>query len=244
MLTWVEDLVDFLLPTACLGCRGSLSLERSDELVCAVCRTRLEEPPWPRCSRCDLPLGTGRRESATCLECRSWPPALLAARAAVLLEPPADALVHALKYEGWRRLASLMGLRMARIPLPATSSSAVVVPVPTTAARERVRGYNQARLLAQVFAKERGYPLRELLARPKGGRTQVALQPSQRRANVRNAFAVREGWKDKIRGKEILLVDDVLTTGSTATAATLALEGEGILGVTLITFARALPFRV
>ena len=245
MVRWARDLLDFLLPTACLGCRGPLALERSEELVCARCRTRLREPPWPRCARCDLPLGTGRRDRPSCLECRDWPPLLRASRSAVLMEFPADALVHALKYDGWGGLSELMGDRMAKVPLPDDPplSSPLVVPVPTTAARERSRGYNQAKLLAAEVAARLGAPLREPLERWKGGSTQVSLRPSERRANVSNAFRIREGWEGGCRGRDVILVDDVLTTGATASAAALALEGEGIPGVTLLTFARALPFK-
>lgn len=175
--------------------------------------------------------------------CGSWPPALTFARHAWVLASPADAMVHALKYEGWAELAAEMGRDMARVTLPpvAAGTPRVVVPVPTTSARVRARGYNQAHLLAAAVANALGLGLVEGLARTRGGSTQVSLHPSQRRANVRGVFAAREKEIPLLRGAHVLLVDDVLTTGATAGAAATALARAGAKEITLLTFARALP---
>jgi len=187
-------------------------------------------------------MGTGRRAGDTCRECRGWPEALRSARYAYVLATPADDLVHALKYEGWRELADEMGRAMARVRLPAEARSAsLVVPVPTTTTRLRQRGYNQAELLARSMARALDLPVAAALERTRGGPTQVSLHPSQRRANVKGAFALRRGVAPRVRGAHVLLVDDVLTTGSTAGAAATELARAGASGVTLVTFARALP---
>jgi len=117
-----------------------------------------------------------------------------------------------------------------------------VVPVPTTPRRIRRRGYNQARLLASSVAERLGLDLSEALERNREGATQVALHPSQRRANVRSAFQAREEALPVLRGVHVLLVDDVLTTGATAVAAATELILAGVSEVTLLTYARALPF--
>jgi len=117
-----------------------------------------------------------------------------------------------------------------------------VVPVPTTRLRVRRRGYNQALLLARSVAERLGLDLVEALLRTRGGATQVALHPSQRRANVRGAFQAREEAFPGLRGVHVLLVDDVLTTGATAVAAATELALAGVSEVTLLTYARALPF--
>jgi ComF family protein len=176
--------------------------------------------------------------------CRTWPPALAYARHAYLLAPPADTLVHALKYEGWRELAPLMGRAMAALPLPSLSPGGrrVVVPVPTTSTRVRRRGYNQALLLASSVAERLDLEMWEALVRKRGGATQVALHPSQRRANVRGTFQARKEVLPVLRGVHVLLVDDVLTTGATAVAAATELDLAGVSEVTLLTYARALPF--
>lgn len=238
------ELGRLLLPPRCLGCRGPLPVE-SEALLCPACRGRLREPPWPRCPRCHFPTGTGRAASEDCLACREWPPALVAARWAVALEPPADALVHGLKYEGWRRLAPAMARRMSRLDRPAPlPDPPLVVPVPTTRRRRRRRGYNQAHLLAAAYAAHLDEPLVPLLERREDRArqvTQVALHPDERRANVREAFRVRRGSDASCRDRWVVLVDDVLTTGATAGAAAETLERAGCIGVVVVTFARALP---
>jgi len=181
-----------------------------------------------------------------CRECAAWPEALTRARYATVLAPPADTLVHALKYGGWPELAEEMGRAMAALRLPSSPAGKrrVVVPVPTTRQRVRTRGYNQAALLARSVAEALDLPLVDGLIRVRGGATQVALPPSQRRANVRGAFAARGGEAaPRIEGAHVVLVDDVLTTGATAGAAASELVEVGASEVTLLVYARALPFR-
>lgn len=171
---------------------------------------------------------------------------LTAARYAYVLAPPADDLVHALKYEGWPELASTMGREMARVSLPPreTDATMVVVPTPTTAGRRRSRGYNQAELLAGEVAARLGLELRPSLVRAADGRSQTALTPAERRENVRGVFAPAAGRGARVEGEDVLLVDDVLTTGATAGEAASALTTMGARSVTLLTFARALPSTV
>ena len=155
---------------------------------------------------------------------------------------PVDRLVHALKYEGWYELAEEMGGSMAALELPDSGGPPeLVVPVPTTARRLRERGYNQAELLARVVAERRGLPLATPLVRVRGGATQVSLAPTQRRANVAGAFRAAADRRT-LEAHHVLLVDDVLTTGATAGAAAAALLRSGARHVSLVTFARALPF--
>ncbi len=153
--------------------------------------------------------------------------------------------MHALKYEGWGELAGEMGRSMARLQLPTAAAAAgsVVVPVPTTAKRVSERGYNQAELLGRSFSDALGRPLVYALQRHRGGATQVALHPSERRANVKGVFIPTLGFDRYLKGVHAILVDDVLTTGATASEAASVLHEMGSSGVTLVTFARALPFR-
>jgi len=212
-------------------------------MVCAPCRTRLRAPPNPTCPRCQFPLGTGRAAArGACLACRGWPPVIERARCAVLLEPPADALVHGLKYGGWSALAPVMADRMARlVPVSDDPRSVVVVPMPTTRRRQRRRGYNQAELLARSLAGAIGRPLVEALERTGESRTQVSLRPAERLANVRRAFSLRGAEARRVGGAHVVLVDDVLTTGATVSAASEVLERAGTAGVSVVAFARAVP---
>lgn len=238
--TLAAELLDLLLPRGCLACGERIPPEEGGELVCVRCRTLLRPPPSPRCHRCHVPLGTGWVEGAPCLECLDWPEILVFARAVTAMEPPADAMVHALKYDGWRSLSRLMGRRMAAV-LPKVHENAILVPVPTTPRRRRMRGYDQAHLLARVVAEETEYRMVEALHRPRGG-TQIRSDPTERRANVAGAFHFLESAGSRIRDAEVILIDDVLTTGATAVAAASVLGAAGAKSVGLLTFARALPF--
>ncbi len=130
---------------------------------------------------------------------------------------------------------------MAATSLPADTveESRLVVPVPTTAIRLRERGYNQAELLARAFASLSGRSVIAALSRGPGARSQTALQPAARLANVAGAFALQGGFAREIAGEHLLLVDDVLTTGATVIACSEALVAAGARCVTVVTFARA-----
>ena len=104
-------------------------------------------------------------------------------------------------------------------PRELLSGQYLIAPIPTTRRRARTRGYNQAALLAEAVADRVDKRLVEALERRRGGSTQVGLHPAERRANVRRAFTVRADARATLKGARVLLVDDVLTTGSTAMEA-------------------------
>lgn len=234
------DLRELLLPRGCLACGERIPPEDEPGLICSGCRSRLRVPPPPCCPRCQLPFGSGHGPGEACLECADWRETLKTARSAVVLDTVAGAMVHALKYRGWGELAEDMARRMAR-EIPPNLSHPVIVPVPTTPWRRRTRGYNQASLLATAVSSITAVPSLEALRRERG-RTQVRLGPRERRSNVDGAFDLRGETRSLIRGRDVIVVDDVLTTGATANAITLALEPAGVASVRLVTFARSLPF--
>jgi ComF family protein len=202
----------------------------------------LRTPPPPNCDRCGAPLRATGRDPLPfgCPECKAWPEVLSVARTACLLEAPADRLVHQLKYRGWRALAEPLGLRMASVVWPDdVHEPALVVPVPTTTKRLRERGYNQAQLLAESFARATARSMQPVLQRVAGTRTQTTLQPAARAANVAGAFAPVAD----VSGAHLLLVDDVLTTGATAAECARVLADAGACCIRLITFARAFEMR-
>jgi ComF family protein len=232
-------LLDLVFAPRCLGCRGAT---QSDAVICGRCRSRLTPPPPPLCPRCGFPrLRTGRSTGATCQECVDWTLSVRAARSAHLLQPPADTLVHELKYRGWHRLARDMARDMAAVPLPSdvAREANLVVPVPTSSLRLRERGYNQAELLARALAEQSGRILLLALERGTGGGSQTNLQPAARLANVAGAFSLVQGRLPEIAGEHLLLVDDVLTTGATVATCSDALVAAGARCVSVVTFARA-----
>jgi ComF family protein len=190
-------------------------------------------------------LVTGREPDPDCQDCRHWPPALRSARSAFLLQPPADRIVHRLKYRGWRSLAAPMAERMARVLMPpdVVAEARWLVPVPTTRSRAQQRGYDQAELLAHELASRSHRRVAPLLERTRATPSQTGLQPAARAANVAGTFRVRTGAADRVRGAHLLLVDDVLTTGATAAECARTLVAAGARCASLITFARAAPQR-
>jgi predicted amidophosphoribosyltransferase len=241
-MSLVNALLDLVFAPVCLGCDALISTGDSARLMCKRCHTRLRAPPSPGCFRCGAPLlQTGRvHERFDCPECSAWPDVLRFARAACLMEPPADRFVHQLKYRGWHALAVPMAVPMARLRWPDEAHEpAVVTAVPTTAKRLRERGYNQAEALARAFANATGRRYVSGLQRTFATKTQTALQPAARAANVAGAFAA----SDPLAGAHVILVDDVLTTGATAGECARALAAAGACCIRLITFARAFEIR-
>jgi predicted amidophosphoribosyltransferase len=171
------------------------------------------------------------------------------ARSAALLRPPADDLVHALKYGGWPGVAAEMARAMTPL-LEALRREAggrgptLLVPVPTTPRKERTRGYNQARILALALGARTGTEVADLLLRRGTSESQVALHREERMANVDGVFSVVPGSLERLPAAPFLvLIDDVLTTGATASAAATALGDAGHRSVHLLTYGRALPGR-
>lgn len=222
------------LPAECLLCREAVPASAGDALVCPLCRSRWRPIPDPLCRRCGQPI----RRDLECLICPNWPDALTAVRSAVWLEDNARDLVHHLKYEGWWRAAEAMAHAMRNLePL---AQPGLLVPLPLSTKRLKARGYNQAERIAAVLGRLRGRPVRaEALIRRRDTRTQTALTPEERRANVEGAFEARG-----VRGQRVLVVDDVFTTGATLVSAAAALREAGATVVEAVTFARAvLPVR-
>lgn len=242
----LESLLDLVFAPICLGCDGAIPPASAARLVCGRCRSRMRAIPAPLCPRCGAPrLRTGRAPEPVCDECRGWPPELRCARSACVLHPPADRLVHQLKYRGWHALAEPLAARMSQIELPedVCADTTIVVPVPTTPARIRQRGYNQAELLARAFARLTARRMEPALHRAAASQTQTTLQPAARAANVASAFTVVPGAECRIAGEHLLLVDDVLTTGATVAECARTLVLAGARSVSVVTFARALDAR-
>jgi ComF family protein len=151
-------------------------------------------------------------------------------------------LVHALKYQGWSRVALPMGRRMARLDWPqdVREERAALIPIPLAVERLRERGYNQASLLAEALGPLWRVPVwPDALVRTRHTQSQVRLTPSERASNVSQAFAVPVNWQARLRGQHVVLVDDVITTAATVNAAVQALLDGGARIISCVTFGRA-----
>ncbi len=240
----VEGALDLVFAPICAGCSRPVPTSATERLVCGVCWARCRPIPAPRCPRCWAPVLPGSTPRPVCRSCEGWPAAVRAVRSAFLMGEQVRALVHALKYRGWSAVAGPLSARMAAMDFPwdVVDEARLVVPVPTSRARVRERGYNQAAMLALGFAERTGRTADEgILLRTRAAATQTALHPDERRANVAGAFAVPRERAGDLLGRHVVLVDDVWTTGATALECADALLRAGARAVSVATFARVLP---
>ncbi len=144
-------------------------------------------------------------------------------------------LIHLLKYSGMKPLARPLGNLLVRA-FPADAQFDAIVPVPLHWRKRWNRGFNQAELLARYVARTRGIPMLHALRRRRATATQAGLASAGRRRNVAGAFVLKPGAD--LKGKRILLIDDVMTTGATAGACASVLKRGGAGSVSLLTVAR------
>jgi ComF family protein len=209
--------LDLALPPTCAGCN------REGSLLCRECRpaldVRLKAVPG-------VPVGLPADLPAPLLQLEWCAPFTGVTRRAV----------HRLKYSGERRLAGPLGQAIANRWRVAGAGGDVLVPVPASADRIRERGYDQAVLIARVAGRHLQLPVVEAVRRAHDTMAQFDLDRADRGANVRDAFDVVAA--DQIRGRWVVLVDDIVTTGATLAACAEALLREGATAVSAVTVAR------
>lgn len=230
----VAPLVDFVYPPRCPLCGDGIAAGPG---LCADCWAGLELPGEPACSRCQIPLPAAE-EGSVCRTCLAHPPRHQGIAAAALYNEGARQLV--LRYKHGKRigLATLMA-RLIAGRLADAPADALLVPVPLHPTRLWSRGFNQAALLARAISRRSGHPvlvdgLRRTRATPKLG----GLGRAERARMMRGAIAARRGAIAALEGRDIILVDDVLTSGATATACIDALLDAGARSVRIACFAR------
>jgi ComF family protein len=256
----VADFTNILMPSDCRVC-GAAMAALAPVRVCEACVARVGTQAAAEqdvlCTRCGDAMGMESARFAAamgvseCTMCRLAPPQFDRAVAHANYEDEMRRMLHLLKFEGMRGIAEyVLGDAMAAAALKLRGDAAdelVVVPVPLFGAREKMRGFNQAKVLAEVMMKrlrrlEPEWTLRldgQALSRVKDTRALYALNPTQRRSSLKGAFRVADG--EAVRGREVLLIDDIMTTGATARECARVLKRAGAVKVWVVTAARAQP---
>jgi ComF family protein len=231
--------LDFLFPPLCHICHKFIPAAGPLH-ICSACHESLKAIDSPLCVVCGIPF-IGAGEDHTCGGCITSQHHVEAARAAVVYEGASRDLIHAFKYRNKTHLRRPLALlTIERLSgFVALRAPDLLIPVPLHRRRLRSRGFNQAVLLGELYSTHWRIPLdRHNLRRTRWTEPQVNLSAGDRRANVRGAFSIRN--PDLVRGRRVLLVDDVLTTGSTVEECALVLKSAGAVEVIVVTVARAI----
>jgi ComF family protein len=223
-------------PPTCISCGAATGEAHA---LCAACWSGIRFIERPFCERLGTPFAVDLGQPLLSPAAIADPPVFGRARAVAEYDGAASLLVHRLKYNDRLELARALGHMMTRAGAELLAEADVIVPVPLHRWRLWRRRFNQAMALAGVVSRESGVPCDPfLLARVKHTRRQVGLTKAQRQANLQGAFRVAPDARARLQGKRVLLVDDVLTTGATANAASRALLRGGAASVDILAFAR------
>src|SRR5215212_6638333 len=219
--------LDLLYPPRCAVCGSNGSL------LCDACLAGLPRTVGHRCDLCWLPV----RDGIACHACAAHPLVLQHLRSALRYDGQVRHLVRAFKFAGQSSLAPPLAKALLETYETQGLRGDVIVPVPLTGLGKRLRGYNQAALLANELSRATGVPCVEALSRTRSVKEQArTASAEERRRNVIGAFAVRK--RDAVAGKAVLLIDDVATTGATLDACARELLAAGASSVSALTLAR------
>jgi ComF family protein len=230
--------LDLIMPPLCLSCGARTAEPQS---VCGSCWAALAFIEAPRCPMWGEPFAFDAGPQMLSARALATPAEWASLTAAVAFNDQAARLVHALKYHDRLECAGLMARLMFRAAHEHVDATDIIMPVPLHRYRLWRRRYNQAALLAAQLAKlSRRTFCPRTLTRHRRTRSQVGLDIKERERNLKGTLSVHESCRDRIAGQRILLVDDVLTTGSTAREATRTLLGAGAAQVDVVVFALVL----
>jgi len=202
---------------------------------CPDCQARVPRVNKPFCEKCGIPT----KKADTCEKCKMDPPAYRVMRSWAVFDSPIQNGLHTIKYRHNIGLGESIAIQMTDFVRSLNWPIEIMMPVPLGKKRLKERGYNQVGLVARPLA----YRLRlnyepDALWKVRETRSQVGLTVFQRRENVHDAY---QADRKIVKGKSILIMDDVATTGSTISASTEALLSAGAQDIYVLTIARALP---
>jgi len=221
--------LDLLFPPVCGGCG------KAGSRWCLECQHRVQILNGTVCEVCGLPQDTDE----VCTTCRAERPHFHALRAWAVFEDPIRKALHRLKYSRDFSMGEALAVQMVDFAKGLNWNADMLLPIPLGRQRMKERGYNQVGMIAKPLARALGIEFApKVLVRCKETRTQVGLSKQERQRNVLGVFQVEAG---AVNGKNILVLDDVSTTGSTLSSSAEALLLSGAKDVFALTVARALP---
>jgi ComF family protein len=239
-MSFFHHILDFFLPTSCSYCNSSVA-DSAVPFFCANCWADFSSIDGPVCPLCGKPFESpealSKSPSHHCLSCRQTPPIFDQALSVGYFEGPLREAIHQFKYRPCRALGRPLAAWMAKNIRPVGGIDRII-PVPLHTSRLRQRGFNQALILAHGISKTFSLPLSyDNLKRVRPTRPQVELSGEERIKNVAGAFALRRS--DEMKDRDVLLIDDVFTTGATMNECARVLKDAGAARVTALTIARA-----
>jgi competence protein ComFC len=232
-----RDLLDVVFPRSCALCGGIVEGGRLRHL-CPACERFLHVVEGPHCTTCGHPFYGEMAGDRLCPHCEVLTPVFGEGRTAVLLKGSGRALIHALKYhQGQHVLEDIVTIMAATPRYAEFIRGAILVPVPLHPRKQRERGYNQSRLLADCAVRAAGGKARveEVLRRVADTVSQTRFDRATRQENLKNAFALAPGAVINPTSR-YLVIDDVFTTGSTLNACAAVLHRAGCRELDVITF--------
>jgi len=233
----VEAFLGLIYPRLCAHCGGVLGA--GERFICGGCTGSSPRVREPYCTICGLPFTDGAGTAHPCSVCIKSPPPYDMARAPMVYGGAVKKAVHLYKYRHKRSLIGLLGGYVAECSPAWFGGTEVVAAVPLHKLRLAERGFNQSLFLARQAALSTGAMLSvDGLVRLRHTRPQMDLGPSERELNVRGAFCVSR--PEEFRGRSVLLVDDVYTTGATVKECCRVLKAAGARSVSVLTVARTI----
>ncbi|MDX1922548.1 MAG: ComF family protein [Alphaproteobacteria bacterium] len=231
--------LNVLLPPLCVVCEEMVGESHG---FCGTCWRGFTFISPPFCSCCGLPFeyeGQSINDAALCGACLVDRPDFTAARAALVYNEASKSVLLPFKHQDRTDFARALARLLAHAGQALIEKADALMPVPLHFTRLFSRRYNQSALLVHQLAKLCGKPMvLHALARIRSTHSQGHLSREQRYSNVKNAFRVRPNALAQIEGRNLLLIDDVLTTGATANACVIALKKAGAANVDVLTLAR------
>jgi ComF family protein len=233
----LAPVLSLFYPPSCAVCSVDVPAK---EHLCPACQAKAPRIKPPFCAKCSEPFSGAMSGPFFCSNCSNQKLYFEAAVAVYQSRGVVRHLIHEFKYgrRAYLRHIIAQWLRAAfDDPRLQGRWFDIITPVPLHPAKQRERGFNQAELLAELVADRAGAPLRRLLERSRYTTTQTAFDRAERIKNLKDAFHLRK--KADVRGLRVLLIDDVLTTGSTLSECARVLKRAGAVSVYAATAARA-----